>query len=181
MSGESDTTAAFGLSGNTGWLVGGALGGAIGAIAFGIVMLLLDPDVLEAAIPAIYGLEPAGLLGWGIHIAHGIVLGLVFGLLVTRPSILGMLRTDVETDVLSRSGIILRLIGAGLVYGITVWAILPLLVLPVWIDAVGGSGAELISGAAAGSLLGHALFGVVLGAVFATIVDLRDRNPDTPL
>jgi len=107
MNGESETTTAFGLRGTTGWFVGGALGGAIGAVAFGIVMVLLEPGVLEAAIPAIYGLEPAGPLGWGIHIAHGIVLGLLFG------------------------------------------------------------------------LLGHALFGIVLEAVFAAIVDLRDRNPDT--
>lgn len=180
MSGESDTTAAFGLSGTTGWFVGGALGGAIGAIAFGIVMLLLEPGTLEAAIPSIYGLEPSGPLGWGIHIAHGIVLGLLFGLLVTRPWILGVLRTDVETDVLSRSGIILRLIGAGLVYGITVWAILPLLVLPVWVSTL-GVGEQTFSSVAAGSLLGHALFGVVLGAVFAAIVDLRDRDPESPL
>lgn len=128
-------------------------------------------------MPAIYGLESAGTLGLGIHIVHGIVLGLLFGLLVTRPTVLGVL----WTDALSRTGIIIRVIRAGLTFGLTVWAILPLLVLSLWVDAVGGSGAELISGAAAGSLLGYALFGVVLGAVFATIVDLHDRNPDTPL
>jgi len=74
MNGESETTTAFGLRGTTGWFVGGALGGAIGAVAFGIVMVLLEPGVLEAAIPAIYGLEPAGPLGWG-STSPGIVLG----------------------------------------------------------------------------------------------------------
>ncbi|SEQ56831.1 hypothetical protein [Natrinema salaciae] len=180
MSNESTTTAAFGLSGATGWLVGGALGGAIGAIAFGLLMWLLDPVVLDAAIPAIYGLEPVGPLGWGIHVGHGIVLGVVFGLLATRPSILGLLRDDVETDVLSRTGIVLRMAGAGLVFGIAVWTILPLLVLPVWVNAVGGSGAEMFPAVAAESLLGHALFGTVLGAVFGATVDLRGRPAESP-
>nr|WP_224214718.1 hypothetical protein [Natrinema longum] len=158
------------MSGPAGWLVGGA----VGAIAFGIVMVLLEPDVLEAAIPAIYGLESAGPLGWAIHVAHGIVLGLVFGFLVTRPSILGVSWTDVETDALSRTGVPSRVTGAGLVYGLAVWAVLPLLVLPVWATAVGGN-TEQFPTTAAGSLLGHALLGVVLGAVFAATVDLRDR------
>ncbi|WP_222919749.1 hypothetical protein [Natrinema sp. SYSU A 869] len=180
MSSESNTMAASGLSGDTGWLVGGALGGAIGAIAFGIVMWLLDPDVLTAAIPALYGIEPAGFIGWGIHIAHGAILGIVFGLLVTRPLLLGVLRTDVETDVLSRTGIVFRIVAAGFVFGLAVWTVLPLLVLPIWIRTVGGSGAEALTSVAAGSLLGHLLFGTVLGVIFAAAVDLRDRTSADP-
>lgn len=180
MAGESNTATAFGLSGSIGWLVGGALGGAIGAIAFGILMWLLDPEILSAAIPAIYGLDPVDPVGWAIHIAHGVVLGIVFGLLVTRNSIVGVLRTDVETDALSRTGIIARTIAAGFVFGLTIWAILPLLVLPVWINAVGSSEAQAFSSAAVGSMLGHLLFGTVLGAVFAATVDLRDRRADVP-
>lgn len=181
MHNETSTTAAFGLSGATGWLVGGALGGAIGAVAFGLVMWLFDPTILEAAVPAIYGLEPVGPLGWGIHVAHGVVLGLVFGALATRPAILGLVRTDVETDALSRTGIVLRMTGAGLVFGLAVWAILPLLVLPVWINAIDGGGADLFPAVAVESLLGHAVFGVVLGAVFGGAVDLRDRTAESPL
>ncbi|MGQ3412066.1 hypothetical protein ACT4ML_07360 [Natrinema sp. LN54] len=180
MSSESNTVATTGLSGNTGWLVGGALGGAIGAVAFGIVMWLLDPDVLSAAIPSIYGLDPVSPVGWAVHVAHGVVLGIVFGVLVTRPPILGTLRTDVETDALSRTGIVFRTTAAGFVFGLLVWTVLPLIVLPVWLDAVGGSGAEPLTTAAAGSLFGHLLFGTVLGAVFAVTVDLPDRTAETP-
>lgn len=176
MDNETNTAAAFGPSGSTGWIVGGALGGAIGAAAFGIILWLFDPEVLSAAIPAIYGLERVDLLGWAIHIAHGVVLGLIFSLLITRKSILGILRTDVETDALSRSGITLRSIGAGFVYGLTVWAILPLVVLPVWITTIGGGEGQTFPAAAALSLGGHLVFGLVLGAVFAATVDLRDRT-----
>jgi hypothetical protein len=181
MSGESNTMAAYGIGGNAGWVVGGVLGGAIGAVAFGIVMWVLDPGVLAAAILALYGIEPAGFVGWTIHIAHGAVLGILFGLLVTRPLILGILRTDVETDALSRTGLVFRTTAAGFVYGLTVWTVLPLLVLPAWIAAVGASGAEALSSIAAGSLVGHLLFGTVLGAVFAMTVDLHERTVEPPL
>ncbi len=181
IGGDSETMAANGLSGHTDWLVGGTLGGAIGAVAFGIVMWLLDPNVLSAAIPAIYGLEPVGPVGWGIHVAHGIGLGIVFGLLITRPLALGILRSDAETDALARTGIIFRTIAAGFVFGLVVWAVLPLLVLPVWMDTVGGSGgANALTSTVTGSLFGHLLFGTVLGAVFAATVDLHDRTAETP-
>lgn len=180
MSGKTDTAAKSGLSGSTGWVIGGAFGGTIGAVAFGIVIFVLDPEFLMVTIPAIYGLEPVGPLGWVIHIAHGIILGVIFGLLVMRDSILGILRTDVETDALSQAGIILRMIGAGFVYGMTVWAILPLIVLPVWITTV-GVGEQTFPATPAISLLGHALFGVVLGAIFAATVDLRDQTVDRRL
>lgn len=180
MSTETDTSSAFGISGSTGWVVGGVVGGAIGAVAFGLLMWLVDPAAVAVAIPEIYGLEPVGAVGWGIHIVHGIVLGLVFGFLITRRPILGVLRTNVETDALSQTSVGVRLVGAGFVFGLTVWAILPLLVLPVWADAMGG-GAGGFPTAAAESLMGHLLFGTVLGLVFATIVDLSDRQTGQPL
>lgn len=121
-----------------------------------------------------------GLVSWGIHIAHGIALEFVFGLLGTRDFILGILRTDVETAVLSRTGIVLRLVGAGFVFGLAVWAILPLLVVPVWADAIGGT-AGAFPTAAIESLVGHLLFGTVLGLLFATTVDLSDRPSGRPL
>ncbi|WP_254522463.1 hypothetical protein [Natrinema caseinilyticum] len=181
MEGESNTAAAFGLSDSAGRIVGGALGGALGAIAFGVVMVLFEPGVVSSAIPAIYGLQPVDPLGWSIHIAHGIVLGVIFGLIVTRDPILGVLRTDVETDVVSRTGIIVRTIAAGFVFGLTVWAILPLLVLPVWVDAVSTGGGETFPATAATSLFGHLLYGTILGIVFAATVDLRAYTSRRPL
>lgn len=182
MSAESDNATAFGIGGASGWLVGGAVGGAVGAAAFGVLMWLLDPAVVEVAIPSIYGLEPVGFVGWGIHVAHGIGLGLVFGLLVTRDPILGILLTDVETEAVSGIGAMARIVGAGFVFGLAVFAILPLLVLPVWAEA-GAAGGDVgdFPTAAIETLLGHLVFGTVLGIVFAVTVDLHGRTADRPL
>ncbi|WP_254767500.1 hypothetical protein [Salinilacihabitans rarus] len=178
MSAESDTDAAteFGSSSGLGWPIGGALGGAVGALAFGVLVWLFDPEVVEATIPAIYGLEPGTLTGWAVHVAHGIVLGVVFGFLVTRPAILGVLRSDVETDALSETGVSLRIVAAGFAFGLAVWAILPVIVLPVWSQTIGASPGGEFPIAAAESLLGHVVFGIVLGVVFAATVDLHDRS-----
>ncbi|RQG99637.1 hypothetical protein [Natrarchaeobius oligotrophus] len=181
MSAESDNTSAFGIESSWGWSVGGALGGAIGAAAFGLLMWAVDPEVLAVAIPAIYGLDPVGVIGWGIHVAHGIVLGLVFGFVVTRETIVSVLKASPETDALSRTNLTLRVIAAGFVFGLAIWAILPLLVLPVWLEAVGTQAAGDFPAIAVESLLGHVLFGTVLGIVFAASVDLRDRDPETSL
>jgi hypothetical protein len=180
MSSERGETTATGTSGTAGWVLGGAVGGAIGAAAFGALIWALDPAIVEAAIPAIYGLELVGPVGWGIHIAHGIVLGLLFGFLVTRKLILGTLRMTVETDALSRTGIWLRVVAAGFVFGLAIWAILPVLVLPVWIDALAADPAGGFPILAAESLAGHLLFGTVLGAVFGAVVDLTDRVAEMP-
>ena len=180
MSTETDDASTFGISGTSGWFVGGTAGGAVGAAAFGLLMWLFDPAVVAVAIPEIYGLEPVGIAGWGVHIAHGIVLGLVFGWLVTRDPILGILRTDVETDILSQTGMTLRLVGAGFVFGLAVWALLPVLVLPVWAATIGGTAGGFPI-AAIESLVGHLLFGVVLGVVFATTADLSEQPSGQPL
>ncbi|RQG92573.1 hypothetical protein [Natrarchaeobius chitinivorans] len=180
MSAESDTTSAFGISSQWGWPIGGALGGAVGAAAFGILMWVFDPDILTAAIPAIYGFEPVGVAGWGIHIAHGIVLGIVFGFLVTRDLILGAVTMNPETDVLSQTAIAARIVAAGFVFGLAIWAILPLIVLPVWLEAIGTEAAGEFPAIAVESLVGHLLFGTVLGIVFAATVDVSDRSPGNP-
>ncbi|MFC4246612.1 hypothetical protein ACFOZ7_06330 [Natribaculum luteum] len=175
MSAESDTATGFGIASRFGWPIGGALGGALGAAAFGALIWLIDPAVVEVAIPALYGLGPGEIVGWGIHLFHGAVLGIVFGFLVTRDVVLETLRTDVETDALAESGNWLRLVGAGFAYGLAVWAILPALVLPIWVGRAGVDAAAAFPAVAVDGMIGHAVFGLVLGLVFAATVDLQDR------
>lgn len=175
MSTESDERSGFGLRNALGWTIGGALAGITGAAAFGVLMWLFDPGIVDAAIPALYGVEPAGIVGWGIHLGHGAVLGLVFGFFVTREFVLGALRTDVDTEALSETGVVMRVAAAGFAFGMAVWAILPVLVLPAWFQAVGAETTDEFSAVAVESLAGHLLFGVVLGLVFAIVVDLTDR------
>ncbi|WP_312909457.1 hypothetical protein [Natronosalvus caseinilyticus] len=175
MSANTDTTSGFGIGGHIGWPIGGAIGGAVGAAAFGLLVWLLNPDVIEATIPAAYGLEAAGTIGWAIQLAHGAVLGLIFAFVVTRQAVLGLLRADVETDAIARTGPTGRLVAAGLVFGFAVWAVLPMLILPVWLSAVGAGETTQFPALATSGLVGHLLFGTILGTVFALLVDVDER------
>lgn len=167
-----------GISHRVAWPVAGALGGIVGAAAFGALLWMAEPQALAAAIPAAYGLPAVGILGWTIHLAHGAILGIVFGLLVTRRPILGTLQANVETDALARTGLGARMIAAGFVYGLAIWAVLPLIVLPAVAGAVDPVAAAIADfpAAASESLLGHLLFGTIIGAVFAATIDLRGRD-----
>ncbi|SEH16553.1 hypothetical protein SAMN04487967_2702 [Natronorubrum sediminis] len=174
MSYQIDDPTTFGIGGYANWLVGGAVGGAIGSLLFGAILWVMDPSIITDAIPAIYGLEPIGTAGWLFHLAHGLVIGGVFGLLVTRGPILGTITADVETGFLSAMGPGLRLTLAGVVYGLAVWAVLPVLALTLW-TTVGGGADPGFPGLALESLTGHLLYGLLLGALFALITDMTSE------
>lgn len=181
MSAESNEESAHGIESRFGWPIGGIIAGAVGAAAFGLVMWLFDPEIVQVSIPAFYGLEAGGIAGWAIHIAHGAVLGVIFGFIVTREMILGIIRTNPETEALSETGVTVRLVGAGLAFGLAIWAIIPLIVLPALAGPIGGEAATEFPGTAVESLSGHALFGLVLGAVFAITIDVYHQPADSPL
>ncbi len=176
MSEDTESPTAIGLDGPTGWSIAGVGGGTLGALAFGAIVWFVDPEVIADTLPAVYGLEQTGLTGWVLQAIHGAALGLLFGFLITRAPVLGVVRTDVETEALARTGDGPRLVAAGFVYGLTIWALLPVIVLPVLAGAAGPSGAADFPGFAAEILVGHLLFGIVLGVVFAALVDLSDRS-----
>lgn len=180
MRSDSEESAGQGIGGSIGWAIGGVVGGAAGALVFGAVMWLFGPEAFSTAIPALYGIDSGGTVGWLLHLVHGIGLGLVFGFVVTRPSILGVLETDVETDVLARTGLSVRLAGAGVAFGLAAWAILPVMAQPIVAGAVGGE-PDAFPAIAVESMTAHLAFGAVLGTVFATVVDLRERPRSDPL
>ncbi|MFP8955106.1 DUF6789 family protein [Natrialbaceae archaeon A-CW3] len=141
----------------------GVVGGLLGSIAFGAIMMFVIPDpVLEVAIPNMYGIEatpndPAQGAGWVIHLSHGAVLGVAFAVVLTIGAVREWANTPLTTAIV------------GLVYGVVVWAILAVVVMPIWLDAVGFGGAPPLPNVAPLSLLGHALYGVVLGIVYALL------------
>lgn len=149
------------------WWLAGALGGIVGAIGFGLLIWFLAPVFLLEAIPALYGLAPMPVVGFLVHLVHGLILGVVFGALVEREFVMTHIRGEVETDALAETGPLLRTIGAGLVFGVAVWAILPVLVMPVWLNAAGFADAGEVPTVASASLAGHVLYGLLLGAVYA--------------
>lgn len=132
----------------------GTVGGIVGAIVFGAMMAMQTPAVLEMAIPAMYGLD-GGIAGMAIHVAHGAVLGVVFAtlLVATGRSSTGPIGTAV----------------AGLGYGLVVWAILAVVVMPIWLSAVGFGMAPSVPNVAVESFVGHAVYGLVLGVTYAVL------------
>lgn len=129
----------------------GVVGGIAGAAVMGILMSVMNPAVLEAAIPALYGLS-GGIAGWFVHLSHGAVLGVVFAAIVESGAVGD--RTPTKT------------VGLGIVWGVLVWATLAALVMPVWLSAVGFPMAPPLPNFAPPSLLWHAVYGAVLGAVY---------------
>ena len=136
----------------------GVVGGLVGGLVFGAMMSVMTPGVLEMGIPAMYGIEgPTGGIGWAIHMSHGAVLGLGFaGIASLRPE----LSESVGTSL-----------GVGAGYGLLVWVALAVIVMPIWLGAVGFGGAPPLPNVGVESLIGHVAYGVVLGGVYAVVAN----------
>ncbi|WP_331235281.1 histidine kinase [Natronorarus salvus] len=146
------------------WWLGGALGGAIGAVGFGALAFLLDPEFLEATVPGLYGVEAATGIGVALHLVHGAVLGLVFAAILGSDA---FARTVGEEPVLGDTAATVRAGLAGLAYGVAIWALLPVVVVPLW---AAGTGIEAeVPTLALESLLGHVVYGLLLGATYAAV------------
>ena len=111
---------------STQWLAG-AIGGFLGSVLFGLMMqYVMPPPLLEMVIPAMYGIEgPALAAGWAFHLFHGVVLGLAYVALVQFGPLRGPARRLGGSLVL------------GVVYGILVTIGLAVIVMPLWLSAVG--------------------------------------------
>lgn len=178
MGAQSENTIGYGIASSSNWLIGGGVGGVVGALIFGGLLWIIDPTIVIETIPAIYGLSPGEFLGWGFHLAHGLVLGVVFGFLVSRPLIAGTLTADAETDLIAAMGPRLRLTAAGIIYGLAVWTVLPVTALSIW-TAVGSVGTPAFPSTAVESLLGHMLYGLLLGALFSVLVEMPPNAEET--
>ncbi|TKX55980.1 histidine kinase [Halorubrum sp. SS7] len=153
-------TAATDVSTESGDWKAGVAGGLAGGVVFGLVMAYVIPNpLLGVVIPSMYGLAPPAspLVGWVVHLSHGAVLGVAFAALVAVRPALG--------EGIGRS------VGAGAAYGIAVWVALAVLVMPVWLSAVGSPANPPLPNVSAVSAVGHAAYGAVLGATYAGLSD----------
>lgn len=130
----------------------GMVGGIVGTAIMAVLMVIMNPPVLTAAIPALYGLS-GGVAGVTIHLAHGAVLGVAFAAVL-------------QTGIAGSPG---QIVGAGIVWGVVIWIGLAALVMPLWLGVVGFPGAPPVPNFAVGSLLWHAVYGGVLGAVYVVV------------
>jgi hypothetical protein len=142
------------------WLAGAA-GGFVGSILFGLMMMFVMPaPLLEVVIPAMYGIEgPALLAGWVIHQFHGVVLGLVYVALVQ----FGALREPARDFT--------GAVGLGVAYGVLTTLVLAVLVMPLWLAAVGFPAAppfpNVAFPATIVSTLGHVVYAIPLAIAYA--------------
>lgn len=144
----------------------GAIGGFIGSMAFGLMMaFIMPPPLLEVAIPTMYGFEatpenPAMGAGWILHQFHGVMLGLAYVAYAEFPAV--------------RSWVDPRSIGGGITHGV-IWGVvttivLAVIVMPIWLQSIGFAGAPPfpnIGGGTLLSLLGHIVYAVPLGIIYA--------------
>ncbi|WP_238398222.1 hypothetical protein [Halorussus salinus] len=129
---------------------GAALGGLAGGLVFG---LLLQSLGMMPVIGSLYGMESVAV-GWVAHLFHSVVFALVFAAAVVR------------TDYRDAEPARVAALGAG--YGVVLWLVAAAVVMPLWMSAV-GLAAPAIPNLDVNSLVGHVLYGALLGAVFAFV------------
>jgi hypothetical protein len=125
----------------------GAIGGILGGIVFGLMMQLMMPPMM-GMIGSLIG---APNVGWLVHLFFSAVIGAIFGLA------LGIRLTS--------WGLAL---GLGAAYGFVWWILGPLLIMPTWMG-MGPMLAMAFETSTLMSLVGHLVYGVVLGEAYRAI------------
>jgi uncharacterized membrane protein YagU involved in acid resistance len=140
----STTTHAMTLSGATHRVIHGIVGGLAGGVVFGVLMQMMGMIPMVAQL---VGSESVAV-GWIVHLAISSFAGAVFALLLG-----------------SRAGTFGPAVGLGLAYGVVWWVVGALLIMPAQL----GMPVFVFNTAAWQSLMGHLLFGLVLGLVYAAL------------
>ena len=124
----------------------GLYGSLIGGVVFGVMMGMMG---MLPMIGAMAGSESAAV-GFGVHLIISAIIGVGFVLTVT---VLGRERT---------AGV-----GEGLAYGLVWWILGPLTLMPLFMGMGFGVNWSLSAASAAiPSLVGHLIFGGVIGATY---------------
>ena len=122
----------------------GTLGGLVAGMVFGMMMQMMGRIEMVAKLVG----SNSPLVGWVVHLAISVVFGL--GFTVAAGRFLNALRTALL---------------AGAMYGAVLWVLGPLLLMPARL----GMPLFQIDAGAAMSMMGHLIFGLVLGAVAWTV------------
>jgi hypothetical protein len=162
MSTETRTSAGLNTVRSNEWAAG-AVGGFVGSVLFGLMMqYVMPPPLLEIVIPAMYGIEgPALAAGWALHLFHGVVLGLAY---------VAFVQYEPFRDPARRLG---GSLGLGVAYGVLTTALLAVLVMPIWLSAVGFPGAPPFPNVAIPgtilSLVGHIVYALPVAVGYALV------------
>ena len=124
----------------------GTAGGLAGGLVFGLMMQTMGMMGMVAGLVG----SSSVAVGWLVHLLISAFFGAVFGALLGTSHV---------------GGAVLR----GLGYGALLWVVGPLLLMPLRM----GMPVFTMSAATTNSLIGHLLFGVVLGGVAALLLRRR--------
>lgn len=141
-------------------LAAGVIAGVAGGIGFGALM---QTEGMLPIVASLVGGRTAGL-GWLVHMAIAVFAGISFAIIGVSFAIFF---ARVATGLLSSTL-------AGLLYGLFWWVLGGLFLMPVWL----GMKAFVIDETAWKSLVGHLIYGALLGAVYAVAAPLLSRRRD---
>lgn len=125
------------------WSVG-AVGGMVAGMVFGMLMQMMGMIPMVAMLVG----SDSVVVGWLVHLMISAVFGVGFAVLFGR-----------------RAGSLSAAAGFGAAYGMVLWVVGPLLLMPAKLGMPLGQ----INATAVQSLMGHILYGVILGLVAARL------------
>jgi len=159
----TETRSAFDSYSPTTRLQHGVVGGALAGIVFGLVIQLALGRM--TAIGAMYTLgDPSLSVGWVAHIAHSVLFGAFF-------AVLGGPRLVSVLDGYAAGAV------SGAAYGVALWAVNIVVLWPLWLSAVSLSTAPSVPYLAPRPLVGHLVYGLLLGLV-VTALGARAAGPE---
>lgn len=130
----------------------GAIGGLVGGVVFGMMMQMMQMMGMIPMVAMLVGSESVAV-GWGVHLAISLIFGVAFGFAVQQIA-----------------GRWAPTLAAGLGYGVFLWVIGPLLLMPAKL----GMPILQFNDVVWQSLMGHMIFGLVLAACTVAVVRSRD-------
>lgn len=131
----------------------GAAAGLVAGVPLGIIMQATDVMPMVADLVA----DPSTALGWLVHLFNSILFGAIFAVLFSQ--------------WIARPG---AAIGLGLLYGVAWWVVGALWIMPAWLGM-----SEMIFEVGDDqwwSLLGHLLYGLLLGTLYVLIRPMLARR-----
>lgn len=141
----STTTHSMNLTATTHRAVYGIVGGLAGGVVFGLLMAMMDMIGMVAQLVG----SSSAVVGWVVHLGISAFIGASFAVLLGSRA-----KTIVPASLL------------GMGYGVVWWVLGALLIMPAQL----GMPVFELNTTAWQSLMGHLLFGLVLGTVYAVLV-----------
>jgi hypothetical protein len=140
----------------------GVLAGLAAGLVFGVMMTVMTaPTPQETRVPMMVMVaqvvgSQSLLVGWIYHLFNSAVIGAIFGVLI------GSMRTTPTTTA--------GFAGWGAAYGFAWWILGGLILMPIMLgmQAFAPVLMPMMRGVAMASLIGHLIFGLILGWLYPT-------------